>query len=163
MNKKRIPELVILPSEISGGTWGLKLEENMFTCTDCSSMIFYVKKIYGVIAENLEYSIIGWRSERHYQITEIGINLYCAKCGESREVFHNFCWDKDQVVCEYDDLDGEEMIDIEYCLRQFNERGDFTPRFKTGEAKLLKEKLIEYEKKHPVKLKKLNKSGGRKK
>ena len=162
MNKKRIPELVIIPDQIKGSTfWGLKLEENMFTCQDCGSMIVYVQKILGVTANDLDYSIVGWRSMRDYRISEIGINLYCAKCGESIELYHNFCWQKDQVVCEYDALEGEEMVDIEYCLRQFNEKGDFVPRFKTGETKLLKEKLVEYEKKHP--LKKLNKSGGSKK
>ena len=160
MNKKRIPELVIIPDQINGSTWGLKLEENMFTCQDCGSMLVYVKKMLGVVAQDLDYGIVGWRSMRDYRVSEIGINLYCAKCGESIELFHKFVWHKDQVVCEYDDLEGEEMVDIEYCLRQYNEKGKFTPRYNNYEAKVLREKLAEYEKKHPIKL---NKKGGKKK
>jgi len=155
MNKERIPKLIIKPDEIEMN-WNLKQEEQMFTCQSCGSMIFYVKKILGVIAEETDYQIYGWRGKRNYRIIEIGIDIFCSECGEHNEWYHTFRYDKDQVVCEYDDIGGEETGEIEFCLRQFNEKGKFTPLFKTGEARLLKEKLLEYEKKHPIKINKKN-------
>ena len=154
--KDRIPKLIIKAEEIEAN-WNLKQEEQMFTCQSCGSMIFYIKKILGVVAEESLFQIVGWRGKRNYQIREVGINLFCAECGKTNEYYHTFQYDKDAVVCNYDDIDGEEVNEIEFCLRQFNEKGKFTPLFKTGEAKLLKEKLEEYEKKHPIKLNKKKK------
>ena len=158
MNKKRIPKLIIVADEIkSDSGWGLKQEEQMFTCQDCGGMIFYVKKILGVVAEELDIGIMGWRCDRNYSIREIGIDVYCAECGSCLEYYHSFSYDKESVVCEYKDIEGEEICEIEYCLRQFNEKGDFKSSFKSGESRLLKEKLLNYEKKHPVKVKKVRK------
>ena len=169
MNKRRIPKLIIVADEIEGNRWGLKQEEQMFTCQDCGSMIFYVKKILGVVAEELDYAIMGWRSNRHYSIREIGIEIYCAECGTSSEYYNHFSYDKDSIICEHKDIDGEEIAEIEYCLRQFNEKGDFKPSYNFNEARILKEKLFSYEKKHPLKVdslkkktKKVKKKGGKK-
>lgn len=151
MNKKRIPKLIITADQIEEG-WGLRQEEQMTTCQSCGGMIFYVKKILGVIAEEMDFGVIGWRSKRNYRFTEIGLDIFCAECGDHHEYYHSFQYDKDAVVCEYTDLDGEEQGAIELCLRQFNEKGDFTPLYKTGEVTLLKDKLKAYELKHPIKL-----------
>jgi len=152
MNKIRIPKLIIRADQIESN-WGLRQEEQITTCQYCGGMIFYVKKILGVVAEE-GCQILGWRSERNYQIREIGLTIFCAECGAHSENYHTFQYSKDAVVCTYEDIDGEEKEAIDFCLRQFNEKGDFIPPINTIELKLLKEKLKNYEKKHPLKLKK---------
>ena len=162
MNKRRIPKLIIVADEIKGNTWSLKQEEQMYTCQDCGSMIFYVKKILGVVVEELDIGIMGWRSNRHYSIREIGLNTYCAECGTFSDCYHTFLYDKGSVICEYEDIGGEGVAEIAYCLRQFNEKGDFKSSFNFGETKVLKEKLLEYEKKHPLKINKIKNKEGKK-
>lgn len=163
MNKKRIPKLIIVADDIeSDSMWSLRQEEQSCTCQDCGGMIFYIRKVWGVVAEDLDIGIMGWRGKRHYSLNELGINIYCAECGSSSEYYHSFSYDKDLVVCEHKDLDGEEMAEINYCLRQFNEKGDFKSSFNSSEVRLLKEKLLEYEKKHPFKIDKIKKKGGKK-
>jgi len=154
-NKQRIPKLIVRADQIEGsGCFGLTHEEEMYKCYDCGGMIFYVKKILGIVAEESDFQIMGYRSKRRYSICPIGFNIYCSECSCFREDFSSFQYDKDAVVCSYDDIDGEEIAEIEFCLRQFNEKGNFTPLFATGESRVLKEKLMEYEKEHPIKVEK---------
>ena len=160
MDKNRIPKLIITADQIESN-WGLRQEEQITTCQYCGGMIFYVEKILGVTAEENDYKIMGWRSKRNYSLTEIGLDIFCAECGKHSEGYHTFQYDKDAVVCAYDDIDGEEKEAIDFCLRQFNEKGDFTPPYHTAELKVLKKKLMDYEKKHPIKKEKAKKKKGK--
>ena len=45
------------------------------------------------------------------------------------------------------------IVEIEHCLQQFNQKADFTSLYKYHGFTRLKEKLLEYEKKHPIKKK----------
>ena len=151
--KKQIHELVILPSEIKdNNSWGLNLNNNTTTCGDCGSHLFYIKEELGVVAEEHDMMIMNNRGHRMYNIRPIGLVLYCAKCSSFSEVYHSFCYDKDTIVCSWDELGGAEKIEIEYCLDQWDQKGDFKPQYKCSEVIYLKEKLKEYEKKHPLKL-----------
>jgi len=149
----RIPKLVIKPDEIDDNNhWALNLNENTTTCNDCGSHLFYIKEELGVVAEENDYMVINNRSEKTYDVRVIGLTLYCAECGAVGELYYNFCYDEDKVVCSWDELGGSEKIEIGYCLNQWNQKGDFKPQWKCGEVVYLKEKLKEYEKKHPLKL-----------
>lgn len=165
--QERIPKLVIKPDEIDGpDCFGFNLNDNTTTCRDCGSHLFYIKKELGVIAEESDYGIMGNRSNennRTYRISEIGLVLYCAECGEFEENYTNFCYDKDTIVCSWDELGGSEVVEIEYCLHQWDQKGDFKPQWKCSELIYLKEQLKEYEKKHPLKFKKKKLEGGNEK
>lgn len=156
--QERIPKLVIKPGEIEDSShWALSLNDNTTTCGGCGSHLFYIKQELGVVAEENDFGIWGNRSNktnRTYCVREIGLTLYCAECGEYEETYHNFCYDKDTMVCTWDELSAVEKVEIEYCLYQWNQKGDFKPQWKCVEANYLKKKLKEYEKKHPLKLEK---------
>ena len=156
--QERMPKLVIKPDEIDGpDAFGLNLNDNTVTCLDCGSHLFYIKEDLGVVAEESDYGIWGNRpnkNNRTYRVREVGLSIFCAECGAFNEIYHSFCYDKDTIVCSWDELGGAEKVEVEYCLNQFNQKGDFTPQWKTAETNVLKEKLIEYEQKHPIKLEK---------
>ena len=150
--QERIPKLVIKPSEIDGqDMFGLNLNDNTTTCRDCGSHLFYLKQELGVVAEENEFGIYNNLSNRTYNIRPVGLVLYCAECGEFEENYVNFCYDKDTIVCTWNELGDTEKVEIEYCLNQWDQKGDFTPQYKGIETITLKEKLKEYEKKHPIK------------
>lgn len=149
--KDRIPKLVILPGEISDNTgFALNLNEDTVTCNDCGSHLFYIKIEWGVVVEEHDYGILGNRSKRIYALREVGFALYCAECGQFEESYWKWFYPEDKVICTWDEINGAEKSEIEYCLRQFDQKGDFTPQYKCAEVNLLKEKLKEYEKKHPT-------------
>lgn len=154
--KIRIPKLVIIPSEVDDKSmFALNLNDNVLACRDCNSNLFYVKIEWGVVAEENSYGIMGNKSNRQYVLREIGFVLYCAECGEFEENFVKWFYPEDKVVCQWDEINGAERAEIEYSLRQFDQKGDFTPMYKCPEVNLLKEKLKEYEKKYPDKPKKI--------
>jgi len=154
----RMPKLVIKPDEIEDKNyWALNLNENTTTCRDCGSHLFYIKEDLGVVVEENDYMVMHNRSEKAYAIRPIGLTLFCAECGAVGELYHSFCYDEDKVVCSWDELGSVEKVEIEYCLNQFNQKGDFTPQWKCSEANFLKQKLREYEKLHPLKLEKKRK------
>ena len=156
--QERMPKLVIKPDEIDGpDAFGLNLNDNTVTCLDCGSHLFYIKEDLGVVAEESDYGIWGNRpnkNNRTYRVREVGLSIFCAECGAFNEIYHSFCYDKDTIVCSWDELGGAEKVEVEYCLHQWDQKGDFTPQWKSTETNVLKEKLIEYEQKHPIKLEK---------
>jgi len=152
MFKKRIPKSVIRVDEIeSKEIFGLNLNENTVACDCCGSYLCYIKTNLGVVAEDDDYGIIGNRGNRTYNVREIGLTIYCAECGEYIESYSSFSYDRDKVVCTWDELGDSEKAEIDYCLSQWDQKGDFKPQWKCSEVNVLKEKLKEYEKKHPIK------------
>ncbi len=152
MFRKRIPKIVIKPDEIeSNDCFGLNLNENTITCSDCGSHLFYIKKELGVVAEEHDYGIWNNRSNRIHCVRTVGVIIYCAECGAFNEHYRNFCFDKDNLICTWDELGGCGVVEIKHCLHQWDQKGDFKPQWKCSEVITLKEKLKEYEKKHPIK------------
>lgn len=159
-NKKTIPELVILPSQIKGkDSFSINTNNNMISCNDCNSSLFYIKINWGVVAEEYDYGILGNKDNRVYVLREIGFSIYCAKCGEFNENYYKYFYPEDKLVMsdfDLDEIDEDERAEIEVCLNQFNQKKDFTARYKIPIFTELKKKLKEYEDKHKIKEKKEN-------
>jgi len=153
--KEMIHKLVINPADIQGDScWALDLKEKGLWCPDCGSHLIYGELQFGVIAEELNYGIRGYHDKRQYRLTEIGICFHCAECGGFIENYSKWFHPEDKLVITYEDidmLDGVEKVEIEYCLEQFNQKKDFTPLYKYPGVDKLREKLLEYEKKHKLK------------
>ncbi len=154
MFKKRILKTVILPSEIEASTWGFSNHDNKINCDDCNSNLFYANITWGVVEEESTWQIMGNRSKRTYALREIGLCLYCAECGCFEEDYAKWFYPKDKTVCTWDELDGAEREEVNHCLNQWDQKGTFTPLWKSSELNILKENLKEYEKKNPIKHKK---------
>jgi len=154
-SKEMIHKLVINPVDIENDNyWGLDLKEKGLWCPDCGSHLMYGEIEWGVVAEILDYGIMGYHDNRQYTLREIGIHFHCAECGCFIETFSKWFYPEDKLVITYTDidmLDGVEKVEIEHCLQQFNQKKDFTPLYKYNGLTTLKEKLLEYEKKFPIK------------
>lgn len=164
MDEEYIHELVIKPSKIKAGSWNLYSNKNMLICNDCKSPLFYAVIKWGVVAEDNWYGILGNRGNRNYQLREVGLTLYCSKCGEFLEHYDKWFYPEDKFIQleETFELDDDERAEIENCLHQWNQTAKFTSRYKSSIFIDLKNKLKEYELKHPLKLNK-NKINRRKK
>jgi len=135
--------------------WDLSVNENLVVCPDCKSIINYIKIEWGVVAEDNNYMVVGNRGKKTYQLREVGFIIYCAICGSFIENYGKWFYPEDRIIINLgmiDDLDAEERAEIEVCLSQFNQKGDFKARYDSPVFTELKKKLIDYEKKHPIKL-----------
>lgn len=156
--KNMMHKLVINPDDIQtdSGCWGLDLKEKGMWCPDCGSHLLYGTIEWGVVAEELDYGIMGYYDKRQYDLREIGFVFHCAECGCFIESYDKWLYPEDNLVMKYEDidmLDGVERMEVDHCLRQFNQKKDFTALYKYSGLIKLKEKLLEYEKKHPLKKK----------
>jgi len=148
----RIPKLILIPSQIESSTrWNLKQNDVMESCVDCNSNLFYIEKVWGIIAEDLNYGILGYKEDRSFRLSEIGLNLYCAECGNFNESHFKWFYPEDKLIMQFDELDDVEKIEVDYCLSQYNQKHSFTPRWKGIVLTNLKEKLDAYVKKYPIK------------
>jgi len=155
MNKRRIPKLVIVPYEI---TREKLFNRDFIKCRDCNSNLMYIEIQYGIVKEEEWYGIMGNKSNRTYNVRETGFCLYCAECGEFVENYCKFYHD-DEIVYQLEgNTDEDEMVEINYCLHQFNQKRDFTPQYKFAELNIIKEKLKEFELKYPEKAEKSDKT-----
>ncbi len=148
-------KLVINPNDIQNDScWGLDLKEKGLWCNDCGSHLMYGEIEWGVIAEENNYGVMGNKDNRQYALREIGILFHCAECGNFIEDYSKWFYPNDKLVITYEDTDmlnGVEKLEIDHCLAQFNQKKDFTALYKYSGLDKLKEKLLEYEKKHPLK------------
>ena len=149
MNKKRIIKSIILPDEIEHA-WGFPRSEDRYICYDCGSLLFYIRKIMAVVYEPLDYGIVGYKDKTSLALRECGFKVFCAECGRFQEIYF---YQKDNVVCEFEDLDYAEAEEIDYCLSQYNQKHSYIPRYKSTAVLTLQEKIDEYKKKHPIKKK----------
>jgi len=157
--KEKILKLVIKPSEIEQGKWGngftLGTNNNILCCQDCKSVLFYNVLKYAVLEDDdFEFQVMGNRSVRTYSLRETGMVCYCAECGNYVEDYHRWFYPKDKIVFEefvMDELDEWERAELENCLHQWNQKGDFVSRIKSHMFDELKIALIKYEKKYPIK------------
>jgi hypothetical protein len=147
MDKKRIPKLVIVQSELDRKL----MKSNLKSCYDCNSQLFYVEEEYGVVIDDFPFKVMGNKDGITYRLAVINISIYCAECGSFLENYFKLGDEKDIVYTIDRDLDEDEKVEIEYCLHQFNQKGDFKPRYKFTELNSLKEAL-----------KKLDLKGGKK-
>ena len=151
-NPEQIRKLVIRPDEIEGeDNWSINLNKNLHSCGNCNSNLSYVKMEWGVVSEDFIFQVMGNRSERTYALREIGLTIYCAECGRFHEHYSKWFYPEDKLIMSFDELEEAEMPEVEYCLNQFNQKGDFKPQYKWSKLGELKKKLIEYEKKYPIK------------
>ena len=154
-NPEQIRKLVIRPDEIEGeDNWNISLNKNLFSCGDCNSNLAYVKIEWGVVEEDFIFQVMGNRSNRIYSLREIGLVIYCAECGCFHEQYSKWFYPEDKLIMHFDELEEAEMPEVEYCLNQFNQKKDFKPQYKFSKLGELKKKLLEYEKKYPVKVEK---------
>ena len=154
-NLKQIKKLVISPDEFDDeNNFSLSLHDNLVSCRSCGSNLSYVKIRWGIIAEDNWFEILGDRGNRRYELREIGLDVYCAECGDFNEFYSKWFYPEDKLIIGFDELEDVEMHEIKHCLNQFNQKGNFKPLWKNYKVDLLKEKLIEYEKKHPIKVEK---------
>lgn len=152
-NPKQIKKLVISPDEFNDKNhWTLNANENLVSCYACNSNLSYVVIEWGIVAEDNDYSVWGDRSNRTYELREIGLNVYCAECGEFNDDYSKYFYPEDRLVMTFDELEDVEINEIKHCLLQFNQKGNFKPLWKNSKLNLLKEELLEYEKKHPIKV-----------
>lgn len=140
MNKKRIIKAVILPDEIKE-EYFFTQNEDRCVCNGCGSLLFYIKKIFGVVHEELTYGIVGHKDKHQFRLQEVGHKIYCAECGEFQEIYF---YEKVDVVCEFNDLDNPDKEEIDYCLAQYNQKKDYIPRYKTSSVEILKQKLKDF-------------------
>ncbi len=158
--KERIPKLVIKAGVIKDACCGIGNDPNLILCPHCLSPLHYIKITWGVIAER--DFLLGYNSsERMYSLREIGFTLYCAECGEFIEHYDKWVYPEDKIIMTMDgtdmDWDIDERAEIQNCLTQFNQKGDFKSRYKSQIFSDLKAELKKYEKKHPIKKKKQKK------
>lgn len=151
MTERTMAKLVLKPSEVVRG--GFDDIDNLMTCYDCKSTLFYIKVEYGIVANENDFWTVGHRSKRDYTLREIGFAMYCAECGDFRENYGKFFYPADRLLMfdVLDTCDADEKAEIENCLTQFNQKGDFKTRYNSNIFKELKKSLVEYEKKHPIK------------
>jgi len=142
MNKKRIIKTVIRPDEIDTKMFGLALHDDRQFCGDCGSLLFYIKKMIGVVKEENDIQVWGNKDKTTYRLTDIGFEVYCAECGEMEEIY--FQYQKD-IVCNFDELDNAEKEEVDYWLAQYNQKKDYVPRYKTANTNILKRKIEEHE------------------
>lgn len=148
--KNRIPKLVLTQDQIeSNNSWRLSQRDLLERCDICGSNLFYFEKIYGVVVEDLDYGVLGYKEKRYFALREIGLNLYCAECGDFHEDFTKWFYPEDRVIMTFDEIEDTEKVEIDYCLNQYNQKHDFTPRYKNMHLNELKEKLDEYVKNNP--------------
>jgi hypothetical protein len=152
--QERITELVIKAGDITDRSgWRLSTNENLVSCSGCLSHLVYVKINWGVVAEDYEWMVQYNRGKTVYALREVGLVLYCAKCGEFIEDYCKYFYPEDKMVFydfTFDELDADERREVEVCLHQFNQTGKFTSRYKSDLFFNLKKSLDEYEKKHPL-------------
>ncbi len=148
-DKEKIAKLVFTADSIENNKgWSLVQRENPLLCDYCKSPLFYIDIVWGVVEEVhlLGIKVVNEDHKYHYFLREVGFNLYCAECGHFHEHYDKYFYPEDKVVCYWNDeeLDYAEKEEIWYCLSQFNQKGDFIPRYKSSEMKYLKIKLEEY-------------------
>jgi len=152
-DKEKITKLIFTADSIKTSKgWSLADKDNPLLCDYCKSPIFYIRVIWGVIDEtaifeDIKIKVIGKEKEPQYSLREIGFVLYCAECGHFHEHFDKYFYPEDKQICSWDDeeLDYAEKEEIWYCLQQFNQKGEFTPRYESTQMHYLKEKLKDYE------------------
>jgi hypothetical protein len=151
--EKRILELVIIPSQIVSLD-AFDTVKDFTTCWECNSNLFYIKIIWGIVAEESDYYIMNYKSKRVYSLREVGFNLYCAKCGSFKEDYRKFFYPSDKLLVfdVLDCCDEDERAEIQNCLAQYNQKGDFKTRYTSNIFTELKKSLIEYDKNHPEKI-----------
>ena len=150
--EKRIPELVIIPSQIEGRKFGINVDNDLVKCYYCGSNLFYVVIRKGIVSEDHSYGILGNKSNRVCSVREIGFSLYCSKCGSFNEHYDKWFYPEDQLIYAFDDdLDESELAEIDWCLSQYDQKGDFEDRYKFGQLETIKKALIEYDLKYPIK------------
>ena len=132
---------VIIADEIKNYSAG---NLDNYQCYDCGGMIFYISKIMGVVHEVLDYGIVGYKDKNRFSLREYGWNIHCAECGNSREITF---YEKDNLVCDFDDLDNADKEEIDYCLAQYNQKKSYIPRYNSMSVQILLKKLKEYDKK----------------
>ena len=140
MNKKRVIKSIIRADEID---YSFSTDEDKKICYSCNGTIFYIKKLNGVIREELDYGIVGYKDKIQYALREYGFKVYCAECGEFEDIYFI---DKVDLIHELDDLGGEDKEEIEWCLGQFNQKKTYEPMYKSTEVELMLDKLKETEK-----------------
>lgn len=157
---ERINKSILTADSIEGNRgWSLAQKENPTLCYYCKSPLFYVFIEWGVVEESSLLGIPVRYKEREpqYSLREVGLLMYCAECGNFHDDYCKYFYPEDKLVCSWNDeeLNYAEIEEICYCLEQWNQTGNFTPRFKNSQMDYLKKKLKEYEEKsHSKKIKK---------
>ena len=157
--QRKTEKLVIVPSDIDYNNFSLPTNENLQCCLDCNSNLHYIVLKYGVVVEEYDYGVMHNRSNRIYTLRPVGIDIFCAECGCFNEFYTKWFYPEDKLVILFDELveiDAVEKAEVEHCLNQYDQKGNFQPLYKCSCLSELKKKLDEYEKKHPVKVEKKN-------
>lgn len=152
--KEKINKSVLTANSIEASRgWSLSQKDNPLLCYYCKSPLFYIEIIWGIVEELslLGIKVLGDNHKSHYSLREVGFNLYCAECGKFEEHYDKYFYPEDKLVCSWNDkeLNLSEKEEISHCLSQFNQKGDFTPNYKSSQMMYLKNKLKEYELKLP--------------
>lgn len=151
--KNRLMKSVLTPNSIeTRGMWSLAQKENVFLCDECKSPLMYVRQEHGVVEEEFAFPNLDGK-EKYFALRVIGLALYCAECGTFQDDFYKYFYPEDKLVCSWDDddLGLADLEEIQYCLQQFNNTGDFKATHESKEIRYLKEKLKEYIKNNPKK------------
>ena len=152
--KQKILKLVINPDKIEGQSiFSPRMDDNFVTCSCGSCLMYFVKK-YGVIAETNYYGIMHNRNNRTFNCRTTCLMCYCSECGSFIDDYSKWIYPEDDLVYVFDELNMSEKIEIDYCLRQFDQKGDFKENLVLSELKAMKKALIDYEIKYPFKEKK---------
>ncbi|MFW9872095.1 MAG: hypothetical protein ACFFG0_03260 [Candidatus Thorarchaeota archaeon] len=150
--QNRIPKLILTPNQIdSNSSFQVADNEQLTMCDECKGTLFYIEKVWGVVCEDLIYGIINYKEKRMFSFREIGLNVYCAECGEFNESYSKWFYPEDRLIMTFNDFENTEQIEIQHCLNQFNQKHDFKTNYKNFELDILKEKLNSYIKKHKIK------------
>lgn len=142
---------VILPDDLKDDAWNFPQSEDRYVCYDCGSLLFYIKHVMAVVHEVMEMGIAGYKDHNQLSLRECGFKVYCAECGNFQEIYF---YQKDNIVCNFEDLDYAEAEEIQYCLSQYNQKKKYTPRYKSTAVLILQKKIEEYEKAHQKEIKK---------
>lgn len=153
--RQRIPKLVLTTDSIEDEHgWRLDLNKTTNQCSTCSGLLFYVKPVYGIVAETHNYGIMHHKENRCFYFREIGFSTFCAECGQFSENYSSFQYNKDEIILQFDELEDIPDIEVQFCLDQFNQKHNFTAPYNSSIFDKIKSSLLEYIKNHPIKKKK---------
>lgn len=120
---RRITKSVIIADSIEARSgWSVGDYDDLHLCDSCKSPLFYVRQLMGIVEEHSDYQVWGRIGQDYLVFRVVGLALYCAECGEINESFYSFLFDKEKVVCtwEDDDLAYAERQQIEGWLDEYN-------------------------------------------
>ena len=136
-------------------SWGFNLKENIITCCDCLSPLFYLARHWGVVEEESfsGIKIVGYRlGNKYLALREVGLVVYCAECGVFNEDYSTWVYPDKKIIVTWRDeeIDYAEREEIEQALSVYNNTGQVKANYESSAVIHLRKEIKEYEEKNKI-------------